>query len=81
MKQIEKLYFTYKKDIYQYLLSITQNPALSEDLLSETFVRAIYSIGNFKENSSVKTWLFGIAYGKSDWYNHCLCRIGDLFAA
>ncbi|MBR0596989.1 RNA polymerase sigma factor [Sinanaerobacter chloroacetimidivorans] len=61
MKQIEKLYFTYKKDIYQYLLSITQNPALSEDLLSETFVRAIYSIGNFKENSSVKTWLFGIA--------------------
>ncbi|MFZ7133460.1 MAG: RNA polymerase sigma factor [Eubacteriales bacterium] len=61
MKQIEKLYFEYKQDIYNYLLSITHDPTLSEDLLSETFVKAIYSIGNFKGNSSIKTWLFGIA--------------------
>jgi RNA polymerase sigma factor (sigma-70 family) len=61
MKQIENLYLKYKRDIYQYLLSITHDPSLSEDLLSETFVRAIYSIGNFKGNSSIKTWLFSIA--------------------
>jgi RNA polymerase sigma-70 factor (ECF subfamily) len=61
MKQIEKLYLEYKQDIYNYLLSITHNHTLSEDLLSETFVKAIYSIGSFKENSSIKTWLFGIA--------------------
>jgi RNA polymerase sigma factor (sigma-70 family) len=61
VKQIEKLYLEHKQDIYNYLLSITHNPALSEDLLSETFVRAIYTIGNFKGNSSIKTWLFSIA--------------------
>ena len=61
MKQIEKLYFEYKQDIYNYLLSITHDPTLSEDLLSETFVKAIFSVGNFKGNSSIKTWLFGIA--------------------
>lgn len=61
MKEIENLYMKYKQDIYQYLLSITHNPSLSEDLLSETFVRAIYSIANFKNDSSVKTWLFSIA--------------------
>ena len=61
MKQIEKLYFEYKQDIYNYLLSLTHDPALSEDLLSETFVKAIFSVGNFKGNSSIKTWLFGIA--------------------
>lgn len=61
MKQIEKLYLEYKQDIYNYLVSITHNPVLSEDLLSETFVKAIYSIGNFKGNSSVRTWLFSIA--------------------
>lgn len=61
MKQIEKLYFEYKQDIYNYLLSLTHNPTLSEDLLSETFVKAILSVGNFKGNSSIKTWLFGIA--------------------
>src|SRR5690606_19625566 len=33
----------------------------SEDLMSETFVRAISAIGNFKGKSSVKTWLFAIA--------------------
>lgn len=51
----------YKQDIYIYLLSLTCNPTLSEDLLSETFVKAITSIGNFKGQSSVKTWLFSIA--------------------
>lgn len=61
MKQIEKLYLKYKSDVYNYLLSITHNPTLSEDLLSETFVKAIYSIGSFKSNSSIKTWLFSIA--------------------
>jgi RNA polymerase sigma factor, sigma-70 family len=46
-------------------LSITRNPTLAEDLLSETFVKAIYSIGSFKGNSSIKTWLFGI--GRHLW--------------
>lgn len=61
MNHIEKLYLEYKQDIYNYLLSMTHNPTLSEDLLSETFVKAIYSIGSFKGNSSIKTWLFSIA--------------------
>ncbi|MVX66539.1 sigma-70 family RNA polymerase sigma factor [Clostridium chromiireducens] len=61
MKQIEKLYLEYKQDIYNYLLSITHNQTLSEDLLSETFIKAFYSIGRFKGNSSIKTWLFSIA--------------------
>lgn len=61
VKQIEHLYVSYKRDVYQYLLSLTRDPHLSEDLLSDTFVRAIASIGNFKGKSSVKTWLFSIA--------------------
>ncbi len=61
MKQIERLYMLYKQDVYVYLLSLTHSPGLSEDLLSETFVNAISSIGKFKGQSSVKTWLFSIA--------------------
>lgn len=61
MKQIEELYILYKQDLYMYLLSLTHKPDLSEDLLSETFVKAISAIGNFKGQSSVKTWLFSIA--------------------
>lgn len=61
MKKIEELYLLYKDDVYMYLLSLTHNSTLSEDLLSETFINAIKSIGNFKGNSSVKTWLISIA--------------------
>jgi len=61
MKEIEKLYKTYKDDIYRYLLSLTRDPSLAEDLLSDTFVNAIRSINSFKGQSSVKTWLFSIA--------------------
>ena len=61
MKEIEKLYLLYKDDVYKYLLSLTHNSSLSEDLLSETFINAIKSIGNFKGNSTVKTWLISIA--------------------
>lgn len=61
MNSIENLYLEYKQDVFNYLLSLTHDPALSDDLLSETFVKAIYSIGGFKGNSSIKTWLFGIA--------------------
>ncbi len=61
MKQIEDLYRLYKQDVYMYLLSLTHNPTLSEDLLSDTFVNAIVSIANFKGHASVKTWLISIA--------------------
>ncbi len=58
----------YKDDLYRYLLSLTRDPTLSEDLLSETFVRAITSIGTFREQSSIKTWLIGIA--RNVWLQH-----------
>lgn len=68
MLNIENLYMQYKKDVYGYLISLTHNPSLSEDLLSETFLKAIRSLSGFKHNSSVKTWLFAIA--RNLWYQH-----------
>lgn len=68
MKEIEEIYRLYKDDILKYLISLTYDPSLSEDLLSETFIRAIKSIGRFKGDSSIKTWLFSIA--RYTWYDH-----------
>ena len=61
MRQIEELYRNYKRDVYSYLYRLTRDPLLAEDLLSETFVNAIRGISRFRGESSVKTWLFGIA--------------------
>ena len=61
MQVIEGLYDAYAGDLYRYLLFLTHDAALSEDLLSETFVRAIGALSVFRGESSEKTWLFGIA--------------------
>lgn len=65
---IKKLYEEYKQDVFRYLVSLTHNPTLSEDLTSETFLSAIKSLPNFKGKSDIKTWLFSIARHK--WYEH-----------
>src|SRR5690554_1126747 len=67
MKAIEEIYRLYKDDVYKYLISITRDPNLSEDLLSETFIRAIKSIARFRGESSIKTWLLSIA--RYTWYD------------
>lgn len=61
MLEIEQLYQMYKEDVFRYLVSLTHNPALSEDLLSEIFVIAIRKIGTYRGDAPIKTWLFGIA--------------------
>lgn len=68
MEEIEKIYRLYKDDIFRYLVSITGDPDLSEDLLSEVFIRAIKSIGRFKGRSTIKTWLLSIA--RYIWYDY-----------
>lgn len=68
MEEIEKIYRLYKDDIFRYLVSITGDPDLSEDLLSEVFIRAIKSIGRFKGRSTIKTWLLSIA--RYTWYDY-----------
>lgn len=63
---IKNVYDKYKQDIYVYLIGLTHNQALAEDLTSEVFVAAIKSLPNFKGKSELKTWLFAIARHK--WY-------------
>jgi RNA polymerase sigma-70 factor (ECF subfamily) len=41
---------------------IVHHESDAQDILQETLVRAFLSIGNFKGNSSFKTWLFRISY-------------------
>lgn len=68
MIDIARLFKQYKTDVYAFLLSITHDNTIAEDLTSETFLSAIKSLHRFKEQSSIKTWLFSIARFK--WYEH-----------
>lgn len=61
MQTIEELYRAYSADLSRYLLFLTHDHDRAEDLLMETFLKAITAAGSFRGQSSVKTWLFGIA--------------------
>lgn len=48
-----------------FLLSKTNNEDIAEELTQETFFQAVQCIDKFKGNSSILTWLCGIA--KNVW--------------
>ncbi len=57
-----QLYRTYAEDIYRMIFFLTnRNKQASEDIIQETWLRAIEKLADFKYRSSFKTWLCGIA--------------------
>ncbi len=61
MESMEKIYRVHAGTVYGFLLSKTGNPDLAEELTQETFFRAVKASGKFKGDSTVSTWLCGIA--------------------
>lgn len=57
----DKIYKEHFYTVYKYLLCLTHDANLSEDLTQETFYKAILKINSFKGNSSLTTWLCEIA--------------------
>ena len=68
MDSVEYLYETYRSDIYRYLVGLTRDPDLAEDILSETFCTAIMALDGLRDDRSVKSWLLTIARNK--WLDH-----------
>lgn len=64
---IEKLYNEYFKIVYKYLICLTHNKEIAEDLSQETFCKAISKIDTFKGNCKISVWLCEIA--KNLWLN------------
>lgn len=61
MESLDEIYQKYSQRVYLFLLGKTGNENLAEELTQETFFQAVQSIRRFKGQSSVLTWLCGIA--------------------
>ncbi len=59
--ELEQIYVKYSAELYRYLFSLTHNAADAEDLLSETFLRALRKLPSFRGDSSIRTWIYAIA--------------------
>ena len=62
---IEEIYEMYSRKVFLFLLSKTNNEDIAEELTQETFFQAVQCIERFEGNSSILTWLCGIA--KNVW--------------
>lgn len=61
MGSMEEIYQSHARIVYAFLLTKTQSPDLAEELTQETFYQAVKSIHTFREESSIASWLCGIA--------------------
>lgn len=59
--KFNEVYKECRDSVYGYLLYMTKDVQLAEDLSQETFLRIFLSIGRFKGQSNVKTWTLKIA--------------------
>ena len=60
-----EVYRRYYQPIYNYLLRIVQDDAGADDILQEVFLAVWQGAGKFKKKSTVKTWIYRIAYKQS----------------
>lgn len=65
MEQFEKIYEKYYRKLYLFLLKLSGDPALSEELTQETLYRAFLHIDQYEGRSTLYTWLCEIA--KNAW--------------
>jgi len=67
MRDFNEIYKENFQIVYKYLISLTHDIDVAEELTQETFYRAVKNINSFKGKSKLSTWLCKIA--KNLWIN------------
>ena len=70
MADFEKIFKENQGFIYKYLIKLSGNPSLAEELTQETFFRAYMNLSGLRNESKVSVWLCQIAKNTYfSWYN------------
>ena len=64
-EDFDQIYQNYFDPVYRYVLSISENSAVAEEITQETFFKALQSLDQFQGKSNLKSWLCAIA--KNQW--------------
>lgn len=57
----ETLVRRYQANVYRFVVNLTSDASVAEDITQETFVRAFRSLRRYRGESRFTTWLFSIA--------------------
>ena len=70
MTEFEKLFNENKEFIFKYLMKMTRDASLSEELTQETFFRAYMNYSSLRNKEKASVWLCSIAKNTYfAWYN------------
>lgn len=59
--EFERIYNQYFRDVHSFVLSLSRNEKIAEEITQETFFKALKSIDKFKGNCKINVWLCQIA--------------------
>lgn len=65
----EKIYLDYFSAVYKYILSLSQNEAVAEEITQETFFKAMRHMDRFNGGCKLQVWLCQIA--KNTYFTYC----------
>ena len=68
MQDMDAVYRQHFRMVYQYLMSLTHQPDVAEELAQETFCQAVSSIHRYDGSCKITTWLCAIA--KNEYLKH-----------
>ncbi len=63
--ELARMVERYSNQIYRLALKFLGNPHDAEDVLQETFIKAMKALPNFEGRSSLSTWLYRIAMNEA----------------
>lgn len=69
MADLDELYTLYARRVYRFLIALTGNSSVAEELTQQTFYKAFLHINQYDGRSGPYTWLCQI--GKNTWYSEC----------
>lgn len=64
----EEIYEFYFKDIYYFLLGLSSDSNITEELTQDTFFKAFNNLDSYKPNKDIRAWLFTIA--RNNYYTY-----------
>lgn len=76
--ELERVYHDVYPKLFAFFFARTSSREVSDDLTQEVFYEAIKGAGKFRGQSSVRTWLFGIAKNKLNRYYRSKRSASDL---
>jgi RNA polymerase sigma factor (sigma-70 family) len=56
---------SYSKPVFNTILNIVQDETEAEDAAQEVFIKIYESIGSFRQDSSLSTWIYRVAVNKA----------------